>query len=415
MIKFLIVAVSAALVNLSAHAAQTVALRRADANDFKATTLRPAPIADWQNQQRDAVRVTLPLEQDNALQLHAKPEAIESRAFWRELSGAELNKGVSVPISGEEALLQISPISSSGADAIDVQQLLIDQYSATEKAVVEYAAQAKQAGDFSAHPGSLQLKLSKATTNRAIELRTTVVLKKDARYLLHVQEKNSPFVLHAQHDHETVLNSQSLRSVAELRKADQRIAITTSKATLIAPDGRRFALNSVNNDRQQKLDQLMEFPVSDKPGLWEVEWQINARDNGVDVQRNVRTAFHYGHATARWGKSVQIEQDAQQWTLTWPLETVSAGRYELRAIAAKRERNGQLTPIALVSSAQWLETGKQQLPLTIDKRVLHDNGFSGDIVLLDTRLYDQTRMTVLQKQAQTLSLKNTAVTERKDR
>ena len=391
---------SAALLFNVANAAQIPS----QDNGLRAIALRPAINASWQHQVRDTVRVTLPLDQDMDFSAQRRSAVNESRGYWQTISGKQLKQGIDLPITAADAVLQISPMNGNNAAALAAENLSLNAQRIDQRGdltISKTDAGATQ-NEFHFAAGSVQLKLKTISTPQRITLQSNAVASDTEQYVVQVLEAQSPYALRVTQASDTVLNGQALQADGRVLSPGNDMQITQAQAELIAPDGRRWSLPLSRSGAELTLTQTMEYAPSDQPGLWQIEWRVNAQQNGVIVQRTLRSAVQYGNATAQWRQRIKTRTHNDQIHVVVPVEAISAGRYELRAIAAKS--GATVTPLALVSSAQWLEPGLQQLTLMIDKAVLRAAGINGEFSLVDARLYDQSRMLLLQQQAQLMRL-----------
>ncbi len=418
-IAMLVLAVAGTVPALPAVAAETLKFLPAKAGDQIPGELRPAVTAPWQNDSRDPVSVSYALDMDTPLALDRQPEPIESKEYWRKISGAELNRGVDLPTTAPGALLRISGLgnsaSASGASKsvlqVDGEELTLRSPTGREQSLVAsaqrlYQASKDQPANLPFARGSVAAKLDADLGVGMFTLISSKGVAADAEFLLQVFEPDSPYRLQAKHASHNVLAGDSLNAEGLLLNEAKALPTEEVKAVLLAPDGRRqpLALVRASGNRWQ-VAQTLDTPTADVPGLWEIEWTVKASDNGMTIERQVRSAFAFGAPSARLGRQMQLSKSARHVTLQLPVTVASDGRYEVRAVVSGKDSSGVIRPVLFASSAAWLEPGERTLNLILDKAELAEAGVSGTLTVQDLQLIDQSRLTVLQRQAHALTLR----------
>ena len=69
-----------------------------------------------------------------------------------------------------------------------------------------------------------------------------------------------------------------------------------------------------------------------------------------------------------------------------------------------KDAAGMVRPVAFAATAEWIESGRKAVTLQLDKQLLHDAGVTGPLYIQELQLTDQSRLAILQKQAQALTL-----------
>ncbi len=80
------------------------------------------------------------------------------------------------------------------------------------------------------------------------------------------------------------------------------------------------------------------------------------------------------------------------------MDVAEAGRYEVRGILFGTDDRGQLKPLAVGNTADWLEPGQSALAMTFDRSVITESGLRAPFVVKDLRLIHQNRMSLLHRQ-----------------
>lgn len=405
----------AVLAAAGAAQAETVALQASKAGDLNSAQLRPAIAAPWQNEARERVAVSYALDMDAPLALNVKPEPIESREYWRKVSGAELNRGVELPTTAPGAMLRVSAQSAAGqahknAVLIEPEGLLLRSPQGREQSLSASANSLYQAAkdEPAALPvlrGGVAAKLDADLGVGMFQLRAKTAVAADTEYLIQVFEPDSPYRLQSKHRTHNVLAGNSLDVDGVLLRDGNAVVAKTASAMLLTPDGRRLPLDVRRGKAGGwQIAQALDMPSGDVPGLWEVEWTMKAEHNGLAIERQVRSAFAFAAASARMERTLSLAKTAAQLHLSVPVTVASPGRYEVRAVISGKDAAGMVRPVAFAATAEWIESGRKAVTLQLDKQLLHDAGVTGPLYIQELQLTDQSRLAILQKQAQALTL-----------
>ena len=395
--------------------AESLRLQANKAGDLSAAALRPAVVAPWQNDNRDRVAVSYALDMDAPLALNAKPEPIESREYWRKVSGAELNRGVDLPTTAPGAMLRVSAQSSFGqaqknAVLIEPEGLLLRSPQGREQSLSAsanslYQAAKDEPATLPVLRGGVAAKLDADLGAGVFQLKAKTAVADDTEYLIQVFEPASPYRLQSKHRSHTVLAGNSLDVDGVLLRDGVAIAAKSASATLLTPDGRRVPLDVRRGKNSGwQIAQALDLPSGDAPGLWEVEWTLKAEHNGLAIERQVRSAFAFAAASARLERTMDVSKTANALRLSVPVTVASPGRYEVRAVISGKDAAGMVRPVAFAATAEWIESGRKAVTLQLDKQLLHDAGVTGPLYIQDLQLTDQSRLAILHKQAQALTL-----------
>ncbi|MFN4291796.1 MAG: DUF4785 domain-containing protein [Permianibacter sp.] len=413
---FILPLVALALAAIAGSAqAETLRLQASKAGDLQAAQLRPAVTAPWQNDSRDRVAVSYALDMDAPLALNAKPEPIESREYWRKVSGAELNRGVDLPTTAPGAMLRVSAQSAFGqaqknAVLIEPEGLLLRSPQGREQSLSASANSLYQAAKdepavLPVLRGGVAAKLDADLGAGIFQLKAKTAVAADTEYLIQVFEPDSPYRLQSKHRAHNVLAGNTLTVDGVMLRDGAAIAAKTATAALLTPDGRRLPLDvRRGKNGSWQIAQALDLPSGDVPGLWEVEWTMKAEHNGMAIERQVRSAFAFAAASARLERSLQFSKTANELRLSVPVTVASPGRYEVRAVVSGKDAAGMVRPIAFAATAEWIDSGQKAVTLQLDKQLLNDAGVTGPLYIQELQLTDQSRLAILHKQAQALTL-----------
>ncbi|BAJ00737.1 DUF4785 domain-containing protein [Shewanella violacea] len=337
-----------------------------------------------------------------------------SDEYWTTVTGAELNRGISLAISQASSIIRISPRAdlSSGflmhSQAISphkIQLINLDEKSGASKSSAnihslvdpQALATAGLTDDSSAltmpsnaKPGKYQLKVSEP-------------LGAKSSYLVNVKEKHSPYQLKLTSKFRVSSQSRSLDFNISLTNSDQQLRPT---ASLKHSDGSYLALKLVsdNGQWQAQLPESLTRPSSNL-GLSEIQINMQTRVNGIQVIRTVKTAFKQFVPSAkiqqqvntRWLEGVPVSID-------FTLDIAEEGRFSLSGYLTGSDASGQDRTILKTESANWLTLDNSSIQLKLDPKLVKQSGLSAPFKLMGLELKDQGQMARLSYQQEALIL-----------
>jgi len=363
----------------------------------------------WQNTTKQRIAVSLPIHDYMQVFEDAPKAEFESREYWFKVSGYELQKGVTLKTTAPGAVIRVSGADGMGkAQVLSPDSLFVSENSKTEKTVRMASAKVQQSqgvDDPILSEGTLAFKLDKSSAIGSLKLRGDVSMNARADYLVHVFEPESQIVYKAGVQSPTILSGSSLSASGVLQNANAMVAGSHATATLIAPDGRRMALNTFHSKGANKIEESIAYPVAQVPGLWEIEWRVLAHVDGLEVERHMRTAFAYGINSAQMNGQMRVQNKSRDAIvrIQVPVQVSQAGRFEVRATAAQKIGDDYY-PVQFLSTAQWLKPGKQVISLELNKNLLRAHGVTGAIAIQGIQLMDQTQMLSLQERSEVLPI-----------
>jgi hypothetical protein len=317
------------------------------------------------------------------------PYLAESREFWAMADATELQAGLAIDTTAPGAVIRISPaVGSRAVDPDRVRMLkggrLIAEPQSFERRT--NAAQLKAAG-MDVPDGSAIVQLAREQGQGRFQLQ---LADAKGRYLVHVFEPDSPFVLKAQADRRSVLAGDTLEVAAAMQRGEAGVALANGQVAglLVAPSGRSYDLAFANGKARITLPE----DAGSEPGLWEVQMSAGTVADGASVQRDARTAVEVTRPTARLGGGYGF--NAATVKLDLPVQVAAPGRYEVRAILYATGRDGVSRPVSQAHAANWLEPGQRQLALEFGRGNV-PTGFGAPYEVRFLELKDQTRMGTL--------------------
>ena len=387
-------AVLAVLSTASAQAAQPL---RVAAGDQIPAALVAAPLpADESEHAPLAFAWAL----DPAQPLQAPgPQAAISRSYWQQVDAAELQRGLELPLSAPDAVIQLSP--APGARALPATSLQVRDPAGRSSVARSVDARQLQDAGMPVGDGSSMLRTGTASAAGVYRLQSA---QAQGRYVVQVLEPNSPLRLEVQASQTQVLAGGNVQLQARLLEDGASAATLRTRrdslggeALLVAPDGRSWPQRLLRTtDGSLRAQVRIPAEASNTQGLWEL--QVFAQADGV--LRDGKVAFAVARPTARFIGQAMPDPSSRQVSL--PLQVAAAGRYEARGTLYATAANGQLQPVAQAHAAAWFDgPGRGALVLPFDQAAL-PAGFGAPYELRDLQLQDQSRMAPIQSRAQAL-------------
>lgn len=315
------------------------------------------------------------------------PHLAESREFWALTDGNQLKRGFSIQTTAPGAVIRISPAAGNAAvDPGEVRVMKNGRLIAEPQTFQRKAnTQALRQAGMEVPDGSAVMQLA----NEHGQGRFQVLLPKaGGRYLVHVYEPESPYVLKAQAAQSRLLAGDTLEVAAVMQRGQAKLAGGRVEGELVSPSGRSYPLAF----RDGKARRLVPVEAGDEPGLWEVQLFAGQVIAGAPVQRDARTAVEIARPTARLAGGYGFDASALRFEL--PVQVAAEGRYELRGTLYATGRDGVSRPVSQAHAADWLQPGQRSLGLAFDRRHL-PSGFGAPFELRFLELKDQTRMGTL--------------------
>jgi len=317
------------------------------------------------------------------------PYTSESREFWTQVEGIELSKGFAIDTSAPGAVIRISPIGKAAPVSPDRLDLLRDGKSiASAQAFSQRttAAQLQQAG-MPIDSGAAVVQIDAAQGQGRFQLQMSAA---NGRYLVHVFEPASPYVLHASTDRANLLAGGEVEVRAMLGKGSAGLAGSQLAGLLVSPSGKSYDIvfKAGSNGMQRAMARIP-VDAGSEPGLWDVQVFAGASDGGGRIQRDTRTAISVAQPTARLGSSYDF--DAMNLGFRLPVQVGSPGRYELRGTLFATGPDGVARPVSEAHSAAWFERGQRALTLTFERAHL-PAGYGAPFEVRQVQLNDQSRM-----------------------
>ncbi len=386
----------------SAAPARETALHLAPAarGDQAVAALR-APAAPLATADLDRTPVAMAWKLDPKEKLDAAPAPFvrESREYWSDVGEAQLRAGVKLATTSPEALIRLSPHGGNDA-ALDPSGVLLryagQQHTAAEAARQVADATALRAAGMDVPSGTVVMKLKREAGASGIELAAP---NARGRYLVHVYEPQSDFVLRLQAEHDNLVAGESQRLVVSLDGASRQRRLDLVEGVLSAPDGHTQALRFTRqSDGRYVASVTPDAAHAGGPGLWEAHAFASGTQRGQGVLRDAKTAFAVAQPTARFDGALQRE-DGAALALRIGVEVAAASRYQVSGVVYGSAADGSLQPLAMAQSAAWLEPGQASVRLQVDDASLRASGLAAPFELRDLRLTNQADLSLIERRA----------------
>jgi hypothetical protein len=388
-------AVAAAMVALPLQAAQP--LLPARSSDQVAPRVETAPLSG-DAIERAPVSFAWALDPTQALAAPA-PFVASSRSYWEMVDAATLQRGLDLPLTAPDAVIQVSPVP--GARALAPEQWEVRDPAGVLAVDKVVDAQQLRAAGMRVGQGSAMVRTGSSAAVGNYRLQSA---QAQGRYVVQVLEPNSTVALQLQADRQQVLAGGSVALTARLLDDGGSAALATGRATaralpaggealLVAPDGRSWPVPLVAGKEGLRARVTIPQGIGRVQGLWELQAFVSA--NGV--QRDAKVAFAVAQPTARFSGQVAVDSALRRVSL--PLQIGAPGRYEARGTLYATGPDGQLHPVAQAHSAAWFDkAGNAELTLPFASVAL-PRGYAAPFELRDLQLQDQGRMAPIESRA----------------
>lgn len=330
----------------------------------------------------------------------------DSKSYYREVTGKELNQGIEVLTDGENAVIKLTPgqraTPQAGAKAV-VPQVPFDLelYKGGEMLSVQDPSIQMQKTSDSLRNSSPQLfkdsevmKIPQAMGRGKFKLKANTKVNDDDRFVMYVLDQNSDIKLNVDSPKSAYSQDENLVFTAAV-SSKRKLKNPTIKTVLVAPDGRRFPIKNTGKSNRVEGNWKLDIDTKREVGeLWSLEVESTVlNDQLVATKRIAKIALDIHPETASLD-SIATKSGAMNLTVN----VKQRGRYEVRALVAAVDDSGKSKPVSLTYHAEWLEPGLQSIEFPIDKKQLTASKFQGPFVVQSVQLLDQSRMSSLSVQ-----------------
>lgn len=400
--------VSALLAGSMAHAAELSSTSLLhSAGDQIPTRLQTSNSARLASAQLDRATSSMSWAVDPQLALDSRPAAYvsESREYWIDATGAELQRGIALSTTAKGAVIRISPrVGTSVAIAASTLSVTASgrRYASSDALSAAADEDALRAAGMDVPQGSVVVKLKDNIAAGRVEL---VASAAQGDYLIHVFEPASPVVLSLQAGQDTVLAGEPIQFKANIIGGAK---LNRLSGLISSPSGHSQPVDFV---RQADGS----FSASIKPdaahagghGLWEFHAFGNASLSKQDIQRDARTAFAVSVPTARLSGVVAAPPTrgkSSEVAMRVGVEAGSASRYQLAGVLYGTLADGSMRPGVIGHAATWLEAGNASITLKFDAESIAKSGIKAPYEVRDLRLINQADMSLIERREHAATL-----------
>jgi hypothetical protein len=350
-------------------------------------------------------QISWALESSKILDAAPTPFVQQSREFWTDVSQTELRGGIKFTTSSAGALIRLSP-QGGNAGGLDPAGILIRRNGSTLSANVASSTvadtRALRSAGMEVTDGSLAFRLAPSGGSGEVEIAAP---NAQGRYLVHVFEPDSAFVLSLSADRDTVLVGNKVTFHAALKDGGIARALALASGIVTAPDGYSTDLHfSKNIDGSFNATFTPDAVHAIGPQLWEAHAFTATKMGKLSLLRDAKTAFAVSAPTARFNSTTQVSHDTSGLRIRFGVDAASASRYQVSGVLYGHGSDGVLHPAALGQSATWLNAGSGNVELDFDSAALAGSGLTAPFELRDLRLVDQVNMAVIERRERALAI-----------
>lgn len=318
--------------------------------------------------------------------LSSAVQTMQSDEYWEEVSGKQLQHGITL-YAGKDALVRLAPMVSyqSGAryssEDLELENIVLsDANKQVQMSPLAAQAEMELAGF---RDGSVALTVNNRG-DAPFVVKSLQSLQPDARYLVHVKEKNSPFKLSVSADKSVTEGENRLLLDAQIDGNKMMPLATTAK--LIAPDGTLH--NAFYNGVGISFD-FQPANVGAINGFYEVQLTGIINVENRLVKRSIKVPFINKKMTASF---VKQKAHISKNRMFVDVLVNEEGRYNVKATLRGKNAAGDWQLLQTGEVAQWL-SNNQSLMLPFDLAKFSD--FT-ELSIVNVSLVDQSRLIALE-------------------
>lgn len=351
-------------------------------------------------------------------------QASQSDEYWINVTGAELNAGVTLTMSQAASLVRIAPRGdiSSGAlmhaeaitpERVQIQRITPEVKAAQGKAaattidsnesLVKSMVNAEALASAGLSDDSSALQMSAKATPGEYRLQVNQPLTPSASYLVNVKEKGSPYQLSIKAPTAIAADAQTVALKLTLTQSDNSFV---PQAKLKQADGNIQNLAMVKQDDSWQAVMPAGISLaSSNAGFSEIELTVQTEIDGRPVLRTVKTAFKpYVNSASIKPEVLTIWDKGLPNQINFELTVAEAGRFGLSGTLTGTNAEGKKVAILRTQAASWLTPDAAKLKLTLDPKLIQASGLLPPFELNELELQDQGQMARLSYQAKALTL-----------
>lgn len=392
--------------------AQQVSMLPMATGDFGATELMAPSALKATAISTEPVSLSWALPIEKTIALDPQPFVATSKEYWIDITAKDLSQGVPLFSHAPGALVRINPAPGEKAlesAALDPRTLAIttpDKRTLADGGAMELMATADQlkAAGSPFVEGTIAFRLRSDLGAGTFTLKGAGL--QQGRYVLHVLDHASPVQLAAKTLRADYLHGDALTLEASLGAEGLQVTVGDLDGYVVSPAGRSWPVRFVANRRGVHTAKLtLDALEAPGQGLWEAHVAVQGEAEGRTVRRYTKVAFNVAVPSASFsGQAEKVAVVDGAVAARLGVTTAVAGRYEVRGVLFGTDVEGNLEPIAVAHSANWLEAGSQSLVLSFDAELVAATDLRAPFEVRDLRLIDQGTMGLLHRQARGLQI-----------
>lgn len=375
--------------------------------DFGAAKLvaEPAAVPASRHQESAPVQFAWPISEAPVAALDIP--RVDSRQYWVDATGADLAKGIDLPLTAPGAVIRISPLEPDAKVRIAADRISLGlDGSPLGASAIERLADgpALKAAGLDVPESSLAFKLGPDVGAGSLKL-GVAALPADRHMVVHVFEPDSPWAGQLTLPQHTLFTGDPISLGLGVGNGKSLLPLGTVRALITDPTaGQRFelSLDPATGLLRGTLPKAVD--VTGLDGLFEAHaWVETLTPDGLTVRRDLKIPFAVtpplarfdGTARARLGKELTVDVG---------VETAVTGRFQVSAQIFGTAADGELRPMAMAQTARVLPAGGGTVQLKVDAGLVAGSGLGAPFELRGLELADQGRMVQQQRQQQALRL-----------
>lgn len=330
---------------------------------------------------------------------------VESRQYWLDVTGAELARGVDLPLTAPGAVIRISALDSGSGLLLDPDRLQLEMDG--RPVTADFGPQEFSSGADLRREGmrvpedTLAFRLSDRLDAANLQVSHEGV-RGELPLVIHVHEPNSAWTARLGLPRYSVLAGQELDFDFSLGNGRELIDADSIQAVLVSPDARQTWPIAVSRGNGLAMASA---PLADleRPaeGLYEAHVYVEGEYGGQTIRRDLTLAFNIAPAIARFSGEVERGRSSDL-ALVLGIDNAFSGRYQVNAELMGTNARGELELLGFVQSADVLEAGGGQIELALDDEMVRASGLSAPFEVRNLQLLDQGRMYLLEDRERAL-------------
>lgn len=375
--------------------------------DFAAAKLtdRPAAVPASRHHESVPVHFAWPMNETPAAALDIP--RVDSRQYWVDATGADLAKGIELPLTAPGAVIRVSTLEPEAKVAIagDQISLALNGAPLTASAMASLAdGPALKAAGLDVPVSSLAFKLGPEVDAGELKL-GVAALPADQHMVVHVFEPESPWAGQLTLPQHTLFAGDAISLGLGIGDGKTQLPLASVQAVISNPvaDAQfELTLDPSSGVLRGTLPKSVRFTGQD--GLFEAHaWVETSTPEGLTVRRDLKIPFAVTPALARFDGSARAMLD-KGLTIDVGIETAVAGRFQVNGQVFGTAADGSLRPLAMAQTAATLDAGGGTLQLKVEAGLIEESGLGAPFEVRGLELFDQGRMFQQQRQQQALRI-----------